>query len=90
LLSVSSNGDRNAIVWAVDTDTYIHRSNSTGQPAVLRAFDATDLGRELYNSNQNFSRDKAGKAVKFVVPTVVNGKVYVGTQDELTVYGLLQ
>jgi len=89
-LSVSSNGDRNAIVWAVDTDTYIHRSNSTGQPAVLRAFDATDLGRELYNSNQNFSRDKAGKAVKFVVPTVVNGKVYVGTQDELTVYGLLQ
>jgi hypothetical protein len=88
-LSVSSDGDRNAIVWGLDTDTYNHRSNSTGQPAVLRAFDAGDLSRELYNSNQNFPRDKAGKAVKFAVPTVVNGKVYVGTQDELTVYGLL-
>jgi len=88
-LSVSSNGLRDAIVWALDTDTYTHRSNSTGQPAVLRAFDARDLSRELYNSNQNFSRDKAGRAVKFAVPTVVNGKVYVGTQDELAVYGLL-
>jgi len=88
-LSVSSNGDRDAIVWVLDTDTYNHRSNSTGQPAVLRAFGARDLSRELYNSNQNFPRDKAGKAVKFAVPTVVSGKVYVGTQDELTVYGPL-
>jgi hypothetical protein len=88
-LSVSSNGERDAIVWALDADTYNHRSNTTGQPAVLRAFDARDLSRELYNSNQNFPRDKAGKAVKFAVPTVVNSKVYVGTQAELTVYGLL-
>jgi len=88
-LSVSSNGERDAIVWALDADTYNHRSNSTGQPAVLRAFDARDLSREIYSSNQNFPRDRAGKAVKFAVPTVVNGKVYVGTQDELTVYGLL-
>jgi hypothetical protein len=88
-LSISSHGDSDAIVWALDTGTYVHRSNSTGQPAVLRAFDARDLNRELYNSNQNFSRDKAGKAVKFTVPSVVNGKVYAGTQSELTVYGLL-
>ena len=87
--SISSNGDTNAIVWALDTDTYVHRSNSTGQPAVLRAFDARDLSREIYNSNENFPQDKAGKAVKFTVPTVANGKVYVGTQDELSVYGLL-
>ncbi|PYV69229.1 MAG: pyrrolo-quinoline quinone [Acidobacteria bacterium] len=88
-LSVSSNGQGDAIVWALDVDTYNHRSNSTGQPAVLRAFDARDLSRELYNSNRMFARDMAGKAVKFTVPTVVNGKVYIGTQDEITVYGLL-
>jgi hypothetical protein len=87
--SISSNGDSNAIVWALDTGTYVHRSNSTGQPAVLRAFDARDLSREIYNSNENFPQDNAGKAVKFAVPTVANGKVYVGTQTELTVYGLL-
>ena len=87
--SISSNGEVNAIVWVLDADTYVHRSNSTGQPAVLRAYDARGLSREIYNSNQNFPRDNAGKAVKFTVPTVVNGKVYVGTQGELTVYGLL-
>ena len=87
--SISSNGFTNAIVWALDGDTYVHSSNSGGQPAVLRAFDARDLSREIYNSNENFPRDKAGKAVKFAVPTVANGKVYVGTQAELTVYGLL-
>ena len=87
--SISSNGDANAIVWALDTGTYVHRSNSTGQPAVLRAFDARNLSREIYNSSENFPQDNAGKAVKFAVPTVVNGKVYVGTQTELTVYGLL-
>jgi outer membrane protein assembly factor BamB len=87
--SISSIGAANAILWALDTDSYVHRSNSTGQPAVLRAFDARDLSREIYNSNQNSPQDTAGKAVKFTVPTVANGKVYVGTQDELTVYGLL-
>ena len=94
--SISSNGLTNAIVWALDPDTYVHSSSpnsssgqSGGQPAVLRAFDARDLSREIYNSSENFPRDNAGKGVKFAVPTVVNGKVYVGTQDELAVYGLL-
>lgn len=87
--SISSNGESNAIVWALDTGSYVHRSNSTGQPAVLRAFDARNLSREIYNSSENFPQDNAGKAVKFAVPTVANGKVYVGTQAELTVYGLL-
>jgi len=86
--SISANGDSNAIVWALDTGTYVHRSNSTGQPAVLGAFDARNLNREIYNSDENFPQDNAGKAVKFAVPTIVSGKVYVGTQAELTVYGL--
>jgi hypothetical protein len=54
----------------------------------LRAFDAADLARELYNSARK-PQDAAGPAAGLAVPTVVNGKVYVGTQNELTVYGLL-
>jgi hypothetical protein len=82
---VSSNGGSGGIVWLVDTSG---ADSSSAQPAVLRAYDATDLARELYSSSLN-PADAAGPAVRLAVPTVANGRVYVGTQNELTVYGLL-
>ena len=59
-------------------------------PAVLHAYDATDLTKELYNSNQaSNSRDQFGGGNKFITPIVVNGKVFVGTPNGVAVFGLL-
>jgi len=86
--SVSANGTTNGIVWAVDTSQF----GSSGN-AVLRAYNATNIATELFNStgNQpnNGPSNAAGPAVKFAVPTVVNGKVYVGAQKEVDIYGLI-
>jgi hypothetical protein len=88
--SVSSNGNSHGIVWAIDTSQYGPPSRSGTGPAVLHAYDATNLGHELWNSAQAAAnRDQAGNAVKFTVPTIANGKVYIGTRSEIDVYGLL-
>lgn len=83
---LSSNGSANAILWLIDTSGALATPNTA---AILRAYDPNDLSNEIYNSTMNAKRDTAGLAVKFSVPTVANGKVYVGTQSELDVYGLL-
>jgi len=89
-ISVSSNGTTagSAIVWAIDSSQYGSPGPGPG-PAVLHAYDATNILTMLYSSAQNATRDAAGNATKFAVPTVANGKVYVGTNTEVDVYGLL-
>jgi len=76
--SVSASGNTNGLVWALEEDN---------PSAVLRVYEATNLSNELYNSTQK-SQDTPGPSVKFAVPTVVNGKVYVGTASQLAVFGL--
>ena len=77
--SISVNGTSDAILWAVEN----------GDVATLHAYDATDLSKELYNSNQApFVQDQVGPGNKFITPTVANGKVYVGTTYGVAVYGL--
>jgi hypothetical protein len=77
--SISANGTSSGIVWDLDRD-----SNQ------LRAYDASDYSNELYTSDQaSGGRDTLGTAIKFAVPTVANGMVYVGTDGALVVYGLL-
>ena len=81
--SVSSNGNQNAIVWTLMIGAY-----EPSTPAILYAFD-THLN-ELYDTTQApLNRDQPGDAVKFTTPTIANGRVYVGTQTEVDVYGLL-
>jgi hypothetical protein len=81
---ISADGTTNGIVWSPQVDAFA----STG-PAILRAYDANDLSTPLYSSNQAGPRDTAGGGVKFTTPTIANGMVYLGTQFEIDVYGLL-
>jgi len=78
--SISADGTSNGIVWAAENS----------DPATLHAYDATNLGNELYNSNQaSNGRDQFGSGNKFITPTIINGKVYVGTTNGVGVFGLL-
>jgi hypothetical protein len=83
--TVSSNGTSNGIVWVIETKGW----RAPDRPAVLHAYDAMNVARELYNSEQNSARDRCGLTLRFAIPTVINGRVYVGAKKELDVYGLL-
>ncbi|MGE0001110.1 MAG: hypothetical protein AB7F50_10130 [Fimbriimonadaceae bacterium] len=79
-LSVSSNGTDGGVLWAIQ--------RRPDWNAVLRAFDANDLAREIWNSDLRAS-DEAGAYVKFNVPTVANGLVFVATRGQgVKVYGI--
>jgi len=83
---ISSNGTGtgvNGIVWNILSQNFNSKGHET-----LEAHDTNSL-KFLYSSDQNLSRDNPGNAVKFTVPTVANGKVYVGTEASLSVFGLL-
>ena len=84
---VSANGSSQGIVWTIENNGSFTSQDHTGTTAILHAYDATNLATELYNSNQVPS-DVAGAPVKFTMPVVANGKVYVGTQSTVAVYGL--
>jgi hypothetical protein len=79
---ISASGNANGIVWAVQS--------ATGSPAVLHAYDPANLIHEFYNSNQAAAgRDGFGNGNKFITPTIVNGRVYVGTPTGVAAFGLL-
>jgi hypothetical protein len=78
--AVSANGTSNGIVWA----------HENANPAVLHAYDAGNLAHELYNSSQAAGgRDQFGAGNKFITPAIADGKVFVGTQTGVAVFGLL-
>jgi hypothetical protein len=100
--AISATGTTNGVVWALDNSQYCTNQSHGCGPAVLHAYDATSLV-ELWNSSMAAAgADTAGNAVKFTVPSIANGKVYIGTRGnntggalgstsvagELDVYGL--
>jgi hypothetical protein len=83
--AVSANGEKDGIVWLVSSKSW----NGAPRTAVLHAVDASDVTRQLYTSEQNSARDRAGIGMRFNIPTIANGHVYVGARREVDVYGLL-
>jgi hypothetical protein len=83
--TISANNTKDGIVWVIGSKTW----NGSDRPAVLHAYDAANVEKELYTTEENSARDRAGTALRFTIPTVVNGRVYVGTKSEVDVYGLL-
>ncbi|MFM9911148.1 MAG: PA14 domain-containing protein [Chitinophagaceae bacterium] len=91
MLSISANGNTpgSAILWSTIPTT--EDANHATVDGMLRAFDAADISRELWNSEQLTSRDRLGKFAKFCSPTIANGKVYASTfSNKVMVYGVAE
>lgn len=85
---ISANGTNNAIAWVIDASAYNNANSDTSSgSAVLRAFNATNLSQQLYNSSLKAS-DNAPGTVKYPVPTVADGKVFVAGDLGVAVYGI--
>jgi hypothetical protein len=80
--AISASGNANGILWAI-------QNNDVTTPGVLFAYDANNLANEFYDSNQAGARDALEPAVKFTIPLIANGKVFVTTQTQLNAFGLL-
>jgi hypothetical protein len=94
--SISANGTTGGILWALDNAPPNNPTPVTKNPCgdgggcqVLYAFDASNLDNLLYTSSEVPGRDSPGTGVKFATPTIANGRVYVGSQGGVSVYGLL-
>jgi hypothetical protein len=81
-MAISANGTRDAILWTL-------QSKGDKDPGTLHGYDARDLRRELYNSDQSGDRDRLEPWLKFTVPLVAAGRVYVVGASHLTAFGLL-
>jgi hypothetical protein len=78
---VSANGTSTGLVWALQSNN--------DSASVLRAYTPGNLGTELWNSSLAGTRDTLGPWMKFSIPVIANGKVFVATDSQLVVYGLL-
>ncbi len=83
--TISANGNKDGILWILRSKAW----NGPDTQAELTAYDATNINHKLYDSEHNYQRDRAGQALRFNIPIVVNGRVYLGAKKEVDVYGLL-
>lgn len=81
--SVSANGTKDGIVWTILTKGF----REPDVEAELQAYDAPDVSRLLYTSGKNH-RDGPGMVIRFSIPMVAGGRVYLGARDQVSVYGL--
>jgi hypothetical protein len=89
MLAVSANGDRegSAILWA--SRPLAGTALQHVPPAVLEAFDATNVGVKLWSSEE-FTEDNVGKFARFTPPTISGSRVFMATFSRtVMVYGLL-
>jgi hypothetical protein len=84
--AISANGKTNGILWAIERPPKV---NGVFPPSILHAYNAANVSKEIYNSAQSGSRDTPGSGITFSVPTILNGRVYIGSGTELDVYGFL-